>query len=55
LAQQQLNVERQQQELALQQKESALQLALQQKELLANQLRALGVNPDEILKHWKPH
>jgi hypothetical protein len=31
------------------------ELALQQKELLANQLRALGVNPDEILKNWKPH
>jgi Uma2 family endonuclease len=62
LAQQQLNVERQQKESALQQKELALQLARQQaaqerqqKELLANQLRALGVNPDELLKHWKPH
>jgi Uma2 family endonuclease len=48
----------QQKESALQQKESALQqkeLALQQKELLANQLRALGVNPDELLKNWKPY
>ncbi len=41
----------QQAELERQQKESALQ----QKEFLANQLRALGVNPDEILKNWKPH
>jgi Uma2 family endonuclease len=58
LAQQQVNQVTQQWEWERQQKESALQqkeLALQQKELLANQLRALGVNPDEILKNWKPH
>jgi Uma2 family endonuclease len=51
LAQQQVNQVTQQWEQERQQKE----LALQQKELLANQLRALGVNPEEILKHWKPH
>jgi Uma2 family endonuclease len=58
LALQQAAQERQQKELALQQQGLALQQAAQerqQKELLANQLRALGVNPDEILKHWKPH
>ncbi len=41
----------QQAEWERQQKESALQ----REEFLANQLRALGVNPDEILKNWKPH
>jgi Uma2 family endonuclease len=34
---------------------AAYRLERQQKEFLANQLRALGVNPDELLKHWKPH
>ena len=43
-AQQQMELERQQKDLAL-----------QQKDLLANQLRALGVNPEEILKNWRPH
>jgi Uma2 family endonuclease len=50
LAQRQAQMAQQQMELERQQKE----LAWQQKELLANQLRALGVNPDEILKNWKP-
>jgi len=50
-AQQQVELERQQKELALQQAAQERQ----QKELLVKQLRALGVNPDEILKNWKPH
>ena len=51
-------LERQQKELALQQAAQERQqkeLALQQKELLANQLRALGVKPEEILKNWHSH
>ena len=58
LAQQQMELERQQKELALQQVAQERQRAIQErqeKEFLVNQLRALGVNPDEILKNWKPH
>ncbi len=40
---------------AYQEAQQQMELERQREAFLANQLRALGVNPDEILKNWKPH